>query len=329
MTKDSRNLLWIIGEGGLLGSSLRSRSRVHQDLFTLWSPNCSFSWNHPQTLIEEFQKHLKTFRSMAQQVQSWTIMWTAGAGIIGSAQSNLIRETENFTFFLRELENCFMGNLTGGHFFLSSSAGGIWAGAQRFPITENTPPLPISDYGRQKLKQEEELTRLANLHPEFKVLIGRISNLYGSGQNLSKPQGLLSQLCRSTLLKVPLNIFVPLDTVRDYIFTEDCSELIFRALKKHHSLEFTNNIMLKIFASEEPASIRVILNYLHRLTRREPVITLPAQSATIQHPKELSFQSTVLIDSYHCKPLIEGLKQLLDYQESLFQMGELPFPEAS
>ena len=51
------------------------------------------------------------------------------------------------------------------------------------------------------------------------VLVGRIANLYGPGQNLAKPQGLVSQLCLANLTGQPLSIYVSLDTLRDYLST--------------------------------------------------------------------------------------------------------------
>jgi len=65
---------------------------------------------------------------------------------------------------------------------------------------------------------------------EASALIGRIANLYGPGQNISKPQGIISQICRSYLLGYPLSIYVSLDTLRDYIFAPDCAALVADAL---------------------------------------------------------------------------------------------------
>lgn len=329
MTKDSRNLIWIMGEGGLLGSSLSSQSQFHSTLFCLWDCAKKFDWKNPLPLRIQFKEAIQKFQAEVGRYSSWTLLWAAGSGVIGSSDNGLKLETDNFIFFLETLKEQFQGNFIDGHFFLASSAGGVWAGSQTLPISESAIACPVSEYGRQKLKQEEALIRLATAHSELKVMIGRISNLYGNRQNMSKPQGLLSQLCRSTLLRVPLNIFVPQETIRDYIFTDDCAELIFRSLQTLWQSKSDSNILLKIFASGEPASIRTILACLHRLTKREPMIICPPQAVSHQHPLELSFKTQVLVESYTCRPLIEGLKLVLDYQESLLQLGQLPYPEAS
>lgn len=329
MTKEPRNLLWIIGERGLLGSALIKRYPFHHPHFTLWQPlRPCFEWEQPEILKAQFATQIALFEKQASQFEGWAIIWAAGAGVIGSSESALQGETKNFSVFLDALKTIASGSMEKGSISLASSAGGIWAGAQQFPITENSPECPISEYGRQKLEQEHCLRNLNKEHPKLKVLLARISNLYGPGQKLSKPQGLLSQLCRSVLLKVPLNIFVPLETVRDYIFSEDCAELMLRAIKKHQLSNSYSNPLVKIFASEDPVSITDILGLLHRLTRREPLVSYPHQSFSTQQPKTLSFHSKVLIESFQFKPLVEGLNELLDYQESQLQMGELPFPEA-
>jgi len=48
-------------------------------------------------------------------------------------------------------------------------------------------------------------------------MVGRMSNLYGPGQNLKKVQGLISQMCLRVLTRQPLVLYVPLDTIRDYL----------------------------------------------------------------------------------------------------------------
>ena len=90
------------------------------------------------------------------------------------------------------------------------------------PFTEHTEPAPISPYGRAKLRSEEIATAFA-VRTSTALLVGRLANLYGPGQNLDKPQGLISQLCRAQLTRQPLSVSVPLDTMRDYLFVDDAA----------------------------------------------------------------------------------------------------------
>ena len=65
-----------------------------------------------------------------------------------------------------------------------------------------------------------------------RVVVGRIANLYGPAQGLEKPQGLISHLIKSHLPRVPISIYVSLDTMRDYIYAADCAELVVDTLRE-------------------------------------------------------------------------------------------------
>ncbi len=330
MIKESRNLVWIIGQGGLLGSALSASYRLQHPESILWTPpGEAYSWDNSTVLQKQLETRLHLFKIKLADYTSWTIIWTAGAGVVGTSLLALEEETKVLSFFINRMERTYSLEFNQGSFFLASSAGGVWGGTQIFPIEENTPRNPISDYGRQKLIQEEYLQQMAHRNPSLRILIGRISNLYGPGQKLHKPQGLLSQLCRSTLLKIPLNVFVPLETLRDYIFMNDCAELVIRALIKVRNPHYSPQITTKIFASEEPATISEILGLLKRLTGQDAPIINPPMMISRQQPQVLWFRSHTLVENYLCKPLIEGLSELLDYQETQLQLGKLPFPEAS
>ena len=96
------------------------------------------------------------------------------------------------------------------------------------PFTEHTTPAPISAYGRAKLRSEEIATEFA-VRTGSALLVGRLSNLYGPGQDITKPQGLISQLCRAQLTRQPLSVYVSLDTMRDYLFVDDAAAMVVRA----------------------------------------------------------------------------------------------------
>ena len=64
------------------------------------------------------------------------------------------------------------------------------------------------------------------------MVIGRIANLYGPGQDPTKAQGLVSQLCRAHLERRPTSIYVSLDTARDYLFVDDAARLVLGATER-------------------------------------------------------------------------------------------------
>jgi UDP-glucose 4-epimerase len=114
---------------------------------------------------------------------------------------------------------------------LASSAGGIYAGAPEVPLTERSPARPLSAYGEAKLRQEQALAHWAEGRPEVSTLVARIANLYGPGQRADKPQGLISQMSRCLIHRRPVHIYVPLDTVRDFVFVEDAAHALVRWMR--------------------------------------------------------------------------------------------------
>src|SRR5262245_43665921 len=173
---------WVVGAGGLLGSSVAEALPRFFPGSAAWTPAQKFSWSDPAALEAELAAASKAFLAASK---SWMVLWCAGAGVVGTSAEAMARETRAFQILLEALG----GSRQPGLFFLASSAGGVYGGSRSAPLTEDTAPSPVSDYGRAKLQQEEILAAWAAARPEISTLTGRISNLYGPGQNLSKPQG--------------------------------------------------------------------------------------------------------------------------------------------
>ena len=146
----------------------------------------------------------------------------------------------------------------------------MYAGASGPPFTEHTEPAPISAYGRAKLRSEEIATAFA-VRTSTALLVGRLANLYGPGQNLDKPQGLISQLCLAQLTRQPLSVYVPLDTMRDYLFVDDAAAMAVAGLG---AVTASGRRALKVLASERSTTVGAVLGDLHRVTRRRPPVVL-------------------------------------------------------
>ena len=85
-------------------------------------------------------------------------------------------------------------------------------------------PRPLNAYGRTKLAQEGLAVEL--LAQQLLVTIGRLANVYGPGQDLTKQQGLVTQLKVCSLLNRPATIFAPLSTLRDFVYVDDAARLV-------------------------------------------------------------------------------------------------------
>jgi UDP-glucose 4-epimerase len=266
-----RPVSWVLGRGGLLGSPTE---RALARTCDVWVPGWRFAWEESsvtaqiQLAVRRFAEHVSGRR--------WRVAWCAGAGVVTSDESTLVRESAALGTLLTELgASIDQQRLDRGAFFLASSAGGVYAGSPEPPFDERTEPCPLSPYGRSKLVQEDMVARWS---AQFGVpsLLGRIANLYGPGQNLAKPQGLISQLCWAQLKRQPLQIYVPLGTLRDYLYAPDCGELIASCLSELSGQLHGMAGTVKVMASQRPMSIGAVLGEFTMVLRRSPRTSLRA-----------------------------------------------------
>lgn len=248
---------WVVGSTGLLGSAVHRHLRGQgREVHTTVVP-----WSDPPAAVEALVRAAADFSDIGSEVY-----WCAGAGVIGTRVEDLHAEVEVQRQFLGRWEP-----RPGRHsIFLASSAGGVYAGCAGAPFDETTVPAPLAPYGHAKLRSEYLLREFASRHG-VPLLIGRLSNLYGPGQDTSKSQGLISQLCRAQLTRQPLSIYVSLDTKRDYLYVDDAAAMAVSGLG---AVGTRGGVHLKVLASERSTTIGAILGELHRITRRRPTVVL-------------------------------------------------------
>lgn len=279
------DVVWVVGAGGLLGGSvLRELEAQGRPVRRVVVP-----WEDPGGAEAALTS---TAAEIVRTGPSWRVMWCAGAAVVGATDERVAAELRSLGAFLGALRH--HGGNDHGTLFLASSAGGVHAGSHAPPFTEHTPAAPTSAYGRGKLDAEHLVTRLAHA-TGTRVVIGRIANLYGPGQNLAKAQGLVSQLCLSHLSRQPLSIYVPLDTARDYIFSRDAARLAIACLDRA-TTEPDGSVTVKLVASQQAATIGAILGELHRITRRRPHVTLGLSPLSRLQTSDLRFASKVWTD---------------------------------
>jgi UDP-glucose 4-epimerase len=226
--------------------------------------------------------------------QPWQIAWCAGAGVTATPQHVFDDENATFRQFCATvIESGFAAN---GAFYFASSAGGVYAGSSDPPFTEFTEPTPLAPYGHAKLALEELVHGLAA--NGVRVAIGRIANLYGPGQNLRKPQGLVSQLCLAIQTRRPLGVYVSLDTLRDYIYVDDAAGLIVDLLQTVAAKEPGTSVT-KIIASHESVSIAELLGEIRLMTKRRPPVVLAASPYAKAQARDLRVRSLVLRNLDH------------------------------
>jgi len=149
-----------------------------------------------------------------------------------------------------------------GSFLLASSAGGIYAGSENPPFDSQTLPQPTGAYGHLKRAQETAAEQI--LSSQMKVTIARLANLYGPGQDLGKLQGLISRLALAAITKETLTMFVPLDTLRDFIHVDDAAAIALTWLAQSESA-----YQIRVIATGHSMSLGFIINQMKDIARTQ------------------------------------------------------------
>jgi UDP-glucose 4-epimerase len=292
----------VIGAGGLLGRAVlteagRTGGRVHRS---------TVPWTDTRAAVDTLVRDADELLAAGGPVR---IVWCAGSGVVGTSQEALARELDLLDEFLDRLART-VGSSTCESpltLFFASSAGGVYAASSAPPFTEDTEPRPLSPYGETKLVAER-LVRTFAESTRSRVLIGRIANLYGPGQDMTKQQGLVSQMCRAHLTRQPLLVYVSLDTARDYLYVVDAARLVVAGLDRLEH-EDPGAVVVKILAAQRSTTIAAILGELTRLGKRRPQIVLGHSPNARFQTRDLRFRSVQWpeLDRSPTTPLPVGL----------------------
>lgn len=279
---------WVIGRG-LLGGSIAEATV--DEVF-----RASVPWGDTTAAVAALEKALGRFVE-AGRGRPLQVLWCAGRGVTSTGQAALDAELAVFTGFVEALAALDHGDRARLTVFLASSVGGAYGGAPDPPFTESTETVPSSPYGVLKLAMEERL-RAATASGGWRSVVGRITNLYGPGQDLSKLQGLVSVVVSSSILGRPVEISVPLDTLRDYIYQNDAAAIILGATERAGTMP-SGSTTVKIIGSMTAVSIGAVLEQTRRLRRqRFPVILSGAYAAG--QASDLRVRSEIWTDLDDC-----------------------------
>lgn len=270
-------LTWTIGAGGLIGSAV---VRVSKRPFT----GRPVPWSDVEAARTALKQSLHQLAQKCKETgEPWAIVWAAGAATVSATDEEAQHEAALFRAFAADLAASALA--VNGVVVLVSSAGGVHAGSQTPPFDESTPPAPISPYGRARLAQEQAATEL--LAQRWPVVIARVSNVYGPGQDLTKLQGLISRLALCSLTREPLNLFVPLSTVRDYIYVDDVAALIHAWITEE--ADTLAGARVRIIASGQGTSIGQLVRTAQDVGHRKVPIAMGSHPSAVSQAPDLRF----------------------------------------
>lgn len=306
---------WIIGAGGLLGSALRRTLTAAGD--QVFVPARPLPWSNEQELLAELATSVHAFAGAVNAGDTWELYWSAGIGTFASTADDMQRETAALDAFLRMLEAQPALRNVPGYIGFASSAGAIYAGARDQVITEDSAVAPTTPYAHAKLAQEALIRAYTERQAGVRVLVARISTLYGIGQATQKTQGLLTHIARCIIRNRPIQIYVPFDTIRDYISAPDAATRLVMILRGEAGQA---GYEMRLVASEHPTTIAEIVATFKRVARRTPRVVTSVNRSTALYTRRVQFRSIFPVGQYAFPrtSLIVGIGQMLQAERSYF-----------
>jgi len=105
------------------------------------------------------------------------------------------------------------------HNFIAASSAAVFGNQSIMPLTEESPKIPISPYGKSKLMMEEKILEFSK-HNNLNSIILRFFNLYGVGQSLQYA-GVIIKFLENIKKNTNLEIYGTGEQTRDFIHVDD------------------------------------------------------------------------------------------------------------
>lgn len=276
----------VIGRG-LLGGALSARlqSPCHTPVVPWQQPTAA-----GDVLERAVTEHLRGQQAIG--ASSWSVAWCAGSAMVGSGAAHMAMERRLLGRTLRAIDAASGGRP--GRFVLASSAGGVFGAGGLDWFDEHSDVCPVSAYGEGKLQQERLVTAWARLGGHT-ALCARISNLYGEGQDMAKPQGFVSHLCRAASLHQPFTLSVSAETQRDFVHVDDVAEWLARWCDDEVS-STTSGASVRVLAAGRPVSLAHMISVVRSVTRVNVGVVMASNAASSLQPRFLRVRSAVGAD---------------------------------
>jgi len=278
--------IWVIGANGLLGRSV-SDALSPADR---WDAPARISWNDEGRAVDQLRSTSQRFFNDVGS-DSWQIFWCAGRGTVTGDIAEMELERRYLSVLLQAIDVQPAMTQRRGTFVFSSSAGAVYGGGNGGPYSELSPVKPFGPYGEHKVKCEELIQHWRST-TSCRVAICRISNLYGPNQDLSKGQGLISALTLAILKHRPAPIYVPLETVRNFIYVDDAARIMIE-LSKVLSMRDSGAFIVKNVCAPHDLSIAMIVHEFTRVFGRRPPMVGRSPKVQAFSPRSLGVCSVV------------------------------------
>lgn len=186
-----------------------------------------------------------------------------------------------------------------------SSGGTVYGNQVEQPIKETAVPVPINHYGNLKLCIENTI-RTFNFQMKKNMLVARISNPYGPGQDYHKGVGFIDAAIKRSLHHETIEIWGDGNIIRDYIFIDDVCKMLYSLIDYHGDIEVFN------LSSNTGTSQNDVINILNKIIPHVQVKYLPARPVDA---KKIVLDNTRIqsICNLQMVSLEDGIRRYYDY----------------
>lgn len=303
---------WVLGSGGMLGSAIQKQLEIQN--VAVYRYQERFDWKNIERLGIQFRLALTEFASrLTSKNDRWEIYWAAGVGAMKSNSADLYNETVALENFLAFLKKKLIPLNYRGLIGFASSAGALYSSCSDYKITELSNVTPQTDYAKAKVTQEQMLISFLLETSNINLLVARFSTLYGPGQSTGKQQGLLSHIARCALKHQPVEIFVPLDTMRDYMFSDDAAIAFINSIRDLSIDECKYRI--KIISSEQSVTIAEIISTFNRIMQKRMLLIFNRNNLSNLYVSRVCYRSIYSAkDRVKQHSLLEGVAKLISIE---------------
>lgn len=254
----------LIGGGGFIGTNLAnyfsaqdykvlvvSRSLVEKSKFTSKQIEISLiDVNHTSKLVEALSEYEN-------------IIWLVNNLVPSTSMDSLIDDFDfNVNPLIKLLESA--SDLEKLKRFVFISSGGTIYGdsPNRIDLTEDCEKKPISAYGLSKIISENYIEFIVK-NAKFDSYILRPSNVYGSHQNLNKPQGIIGYAFNAILNNKSIDLYDEGKVIRDFIHVMDLAEAVKHCVENKR---VKSKVKKYNIGSQTGYSIKEVLNLIESVS---------------------------------------------------------------
>ena len=207
--------------------------------------------------------------------------------------------------FVQTAKLCYYLKNTDCRMIFFSSGGTVYGNQEEQPIREDAVPVPINHYGNLKLCVENTI-RTFNFQMKKNMLVARISNPYGPGQDYHKGVGFIDAAIKRAINGETIEIWGEGNNVRDYIYIDDLCRMLYALVDYHGEYEVFN------LSSNTGASQNDIVNILKNIS---PAVNVEYKPGRSVDAKKIILDNSRIrtICDFEMVSLEEGIRRYYDY----------------